>query len=305
MKNSSWFVVINPKAGSGKAKKIWEKTKKELTRLEVSFDYSISEYAGHEQEISKNAVVNGYSQIISIGGDGTTQKVVRGVYMQDKIPAKNVLIGVIPSGTGNDWIKSHGIPLDYKKALSIVIKKKTKTQDLGKIEVLGNKPGVYHFINYAGAGFDCFVLSHLKQYKKFGPLSYFLCAIANFMKFKNIPVTIELDALKIKSSVFLLGVGLCSFTGGGMRLTKDADPFDGYFNITVAQDFTKFDIIKNLPKLFNGGIFKDKKVFTYKSKKVKIFSAKEGVVSQIDGEVLEKGSLVYSIVKGGFTFCSP
>jgi diacylglycerol kinase family enzyme len=225
--------------------------------------------------------------------------------MQEKIPAKNVLIGVIPSGTGNDWIKSHGIPLDYKKALSIVIKKKTKTQDLGKIEVLGNKPGVYHFINYAGAGFDCFVLSRLKQYKKFGPLSYFLCAIANFMKFKNIPVTIELDALKIKSSVFLLGVGLCSFTGGGMRLTKDADPFDGYFNITVAQDFTKFDIIKNLPKLFNGGIFKDKKVFTYKSKKVKIFSAKEGVVSQIDGEVLEKGSLVYSIVKGGFTFCSP
>ena len=305
MKNSSWFVVINPKAGSGKAKKIWEKTKKELTRLEVSFDYSISEYAGHEQEISKNAVVNGYSQIISIGGDGTTQKVVRGVYMQDKIPAKNVLIGVIPSGTGNDWIKSHGIPLNYKKALSIVIKKKTKTQDLGKIEVLGNKPGVYHFINYAGAGFDCFVLSRLKQYKKFGPLSYFLFAIANFMKFKNIPVTIELDALKIKSSVFLLGVGLCSFTGGGMRLTKDADPFDGYFNITVAQDFTKFDIIKNLPKLFNGGIFKDKKVFTYKSKKVKIFSAKEGVVSQIDGEVLEKGSLVYSIVKGGFTFCSP
>ena len=53
MKNSSWFVVINPKAGSGKAKKIWEKIKKELTRLEVSFDYSISEYAGHEQEISK------------------------------------------------------------------------------------------------------------------------------------------------------------------------------------------------------------------------------------------------------------
>ena len=171
--------------------------------------------------------------------------------------------------------------------------------------MLGSSPGVYYFINYAGAGFDCFVLSRLKQYKKFGPLSYFLCAIANFMKFKNIPVTIELDTLKIQSRIFLLGVGLCSFTGGGMRLTKDANPFDGFFNITVAQDFTKLDIIKNLPKLFNGEIFKDKKVFTYKSKKIKISSAKEEVVSQIDGEVLEKGSLVYSIVRSGFTFCSP
>ncbi len=90
-----------------------------------------------------------------------------------------------------------------------------------------------------------------------------------------------------------------------MRLTKDADPFDGCFDITIAQDFTKLDIVKNIPRLFNGGLFKDKKVFTHRSKTVRIGSKESPVISQIDGEVLEKGVLVYTLIPEGFTFCSP
>jgi diacylglycerol kinase (ATP) len=102
----------------------------------------------------------------------------------------------------------------------------------------------------------------------------------------------------------LLGIGLCSFTGGGMQLTKNADPFDGLFDITIAQDFTKFDILRNLPRLFNGELFKDRKVFTCRSKKIQVRSGSGDVLSQADGEILEKGVLNYSIVPGGFRYCS-
>jgi len=304
-KANHWYAVVNPSAGSGKTIKLWEAIKTALEASGLILEYAFSEYAGHEAILSREAILRGHAQIIAVGGDGTIQKVVRGVYMQNKVPVKKILIGVIPSGTGNDWIKSHGIPLDYKKAIKIILKKNIKTQDVGKIEVFGKTKREYHFINYAGAGFDCFVLSRLDRYKKFGPLSYFICAIINFMKFKNLPVSIELDALKVRANVFLLGVGLCSFTGGGMRLTKDADPFDGCFDITIAQDFTKLDIVKNIPRLFNGGLFKDKKVFTHRSKTVRVGSKERPVVSQIDGEVLEKGVLVYTLIPEGFTFCSP
>ena len=90
-----------------------------------------------------------------------------------------------------------------------------------------------------------------------------------------------------------------------MRLTKNADPFDGLFDITIAQDFTKVDIIKNLPRLFNGKLFKDKKVFTHTSKTIRVSSGNNGVLSQADGELLEKGCLAYSIVPGGLRYCSP
>jgi diacylglycerol kinase family enzyme len=149
------------------------------------------------------------------------------------------------------------------------------------------------------------VLSQLHHYKRFGPFSYFLCAIVNFMRFKNLKINVVLDSTSIEASAFLLGIGLCSFTGGGMRLTKNADPFDGLFDITIAQDFTKVDIIKNLPRLFNGKLFKDKKVFTHTSKTIRVSSGNNGVLSQADGELLEKGCLTYSIVPGGLRYCSP
>ena len=62
-----------------------------------------------------------------VGCDGTMQKVVSGVYSQGKAAPKNILIGVIPSGTGNDWIRTHKIPSDYKSAIKVILNQKTKT----------------------------------------------------------------------------------------------------------------------------------------------------------------------------------
>ena len=303
-KTNRWFVVVNPIAGSGKGKELWDKIKKELDVAGLVFDYAFSEYAGHETVLSKAAVLGGYTQIISIGGDGTIQKVVTGIYSQEKLSPKQIVLGVVACGTGNDWIKTHNIPLNYKKAIQVIVNKKTKAQDLGKIQISGTENKTLYFINYAGSGFDCFVLSQLHHYKRFGSFSYFLSAIVNFMRFKNLKINVVLDSTSIEANAFLLGIGLCSFTGGGMRLTKNADPFDGLFDITIAQDFTKVDIIKNLPRLFNGKLFKDKKVFTHTSKTLRVSSGNSGILSQADGEILEKGVLNYSIVPGGFRYCS-
>ena len=90
-----------------------------------------------------------------------------------------------------------------------------------------------------------------------------------------------------------------------MRLVKDANPNNGQFNITVAENFTKMDIVRNIPKLFNGGIFKDKKVSTHLSSSVRVSCEKNDVVSQADGEVLAGGSLHYQIERDGLTFCAP
>ena len=217
-KTNGWFVVVNPKAGSGKTKALWSKIKSALEAAGLVFEYAFSEYAGHETVLSRAAVLGGYAQIISVGGDGTIQKVVNGIYSQKKLSPKLVVVGVIACGTGNDWIKTHNIPLDYKKAVQVIVNKKVKAQDLGKLQISGKKNKTLYFINYAGAGFDCFVLSKLYRYKRFGALSYFLCALVNFMRFKNLRITVVLDSATVEANIFLLGIGLCSFTGGGMRL---------------------------------------------------------------------------------------
>ena len=89
-KTNRWFVVVNPIAGSGKGKELWDKIKNELDAAGLVFDYAFSEYAGHETVLSKAAVLGGYTQIISIGGDGTIQKVINGIYSQEKFSPKQM-----------------------------------------------------------------------------------------------------------------------------------------------------------------------------------------------------------------------
>ena len=305
MNSSSWFVIVNPASGSGKTRGRWKKIKHELIAAGIRFEFGLTQYSGEEASLAASAVTKGFQKIIVVGGDGTMQKVVSGVYSQGKVAPKNILIGVIPSGTGNDWIRTHKIPSDYKRAIKVILNQKTKTQDVGRLTVSGGKTSSVVFINYSGMGFDCFVLSRLDQYKRFGPLSYFFCAIMNFLKYRNISLRIQLDEKVISTNIFLLGIGLCSFTGGGMRLAKDANPNNGLFCVTVAENFTKMDVVRNIPKLFNGGIFQDKKVSTHLSSSVRVSCEKNDIVSQADGEILPEGALYYQIERDGLTFCAP
>ena len=71
-----------------------------------------------------------------MGGDGTLHNVVNGIMSQNKIPSKSIHVGMIPIGTGNDWVKTHQIPATIKPAIDTILKGNISTQDIGKIEFL-------------------------------------------------------------------------------------------------------------------------------------------------------------------------
>ena len=142
-----------------------------------------------------------------------------------------------------------------------------------------------YFITYSGVGFDSFMLKKIQSYKWLGKFSYLFCALMNFMNYKNIEVEIETDDAKINSKV-LLGVGLCKFTGGGMQLIRTPAGNSGQLNMTIAQDLSKTEIIKIFFSLFNGGVFKKRKILTLSSKKILIVAKNTVLTCQGDGEIL-------------------
>ena len=98
-------------------------------------------------------------------------------------------------------------------------------------------------------------------------------------------------------------IGLCKYSGGGMQLTKSPDPLDGLLDLTIAKDLNKFEIIKNLAKLFNGTITNHKKVTTLKTKCVTIeINQKMAPYIQADGELIGTGNIEVSIIKKAFSF---
>ena len=300
-----WFIIANPCSNSGKTARLIDLVKDRLESNSISYQIRVTKYSGDEISIVEEATLASYYKILAIGGDGTVQKVVAGITIQKNIPTEKMIFGLIPSGTGNDWAKSKKIPSDVSKAVDVLINGSINKQDVGVAKIVG-KSGIKirYFVTYSGVGFDSFMLKKIEAYKWLGKFSYLVCATMNFAKYKNIPLKLITSKTEIEAEVFLLGVGICKYTGGGMRLIKNPKGNDGLLNITIAQEFSKFDIIRNFFNLFNGSIFKQRKVLTLLDSSAKICAKNGDLVCQGDGEIFGVGKIEYSVIKQGLRYLS-
>jgi YegS/Rv2252/BmrU family lipid kinase len=298
-----WFVVINPTSGNGASKKLWPKIEQLLLTYRFDFEYAFTAHPKHSVELTQKAINKGFTNIISVGGDGALHNIVNGIMSQDKVASSNITVGVVPIGTGNDWVKTYGIPKDIETAIQIIKNGNTKRQDLGKIELLNQNMPLVYFNNLAGVGFDGFVVSKVKRYKHFGALAYLIGTVMGLFAFKNFIVEISLNTETKTTKSLMILIGLCKYSGGGMQLTKNPCPSDGLFDVTVAENFIKWDIVKNIFKLFNGAVVNFKKVQTIKTKSITIKILQEDKpFIQADGELIGVGDFKVSILQNAFSF---
>ncbi|AOW21107.1 diacylglycerol/lipid kinase family protein [Urechidicola croceus] len=301
----NWFVIINPTSGRGKFKKLIPKLLLELELNNIWFEFKITQYQKHAVDIARNAISKGYKNIISVGGDGTLHNVVNGIMSQSIVNTSDIKLAVIPIGTGNDWVKSYKIPRKFKKNIKIITQGNSIYQDIGKINFENiNKP--IYFNNIAGIGFDGYVVNRIKKYKKYGSLSYLIGSISGFYKYKPIPLKIEFNNKEFIEISFMTLIGLCKFSGGGMKLTKNPDPFDGLFEITIVKNISIFNLFKNLFKLFNGTIINHEMVENYKTNRIKITLIDESEpYIQADGEVLNTSDFEIELIPKAIQFIVP
>jgi len=100
--------------------------------------------------------------------------------------------------------------------------------------------------------------------------------------------------------------GICKYSGGGLQLTKNPIPNDGLIDITIVKNFSFFDILLNLHKLYNGRIVNHKKIENYKLKSLKIEQiSHQSSFIEADGEMVGKGSLKISIFPKAIQFIIP
>lgn len=301
--SNSWFVIINPTSGNGSAKKKWPKIQELLKANYFTFNFAFTEYAGHSTTLVKEAISDGFKNIISIGGDGTLHNIVNGIMTQTNVSSSQIHVGVIPIGTGNDWVKTHNITKDFKQAIQIIKNGTTATQDIGKIEFLNQRKLPVYFNNLAGVGFDGYVVSKVDKYKHIGALAYLYGAIISLFSFKKFESKVSVNSEVISGKTLMVLIGVCKYSGGGMQLTNTPNPFDGLFDISVAKNFSKLDIIKNVTKLFNGKISNHRKVKPVKSNHmtVEINQGKAPLI-QADGELIGSGNIKITLIQNAFSF---
>lgn len=297
-----WLVIVNPNAGKGKGKKDWGKISGFLTKENIPFTVNFTGSKGHAINLTLEAIKSGFRKIITVGGDGTLNEVLNGVFLNSTCPPADMLLALIPVGTGNDWGRMFGIPLDYEKAVKIIRDRKTLIHDVGLVSFHnGGEKMTRYFINIAGLGFESVVVRKTNIQKDKGcggKLIYFYNLLTSLLSYRNTEAEIEIDGKKISANIFSVNIGNGRYCGGGMRQTPDAVPDDGLLDVTIINGMGKFEIIRNLKILYDGTILSHPKILGYKGKNIKVRSDSV-LFTEADGESLGHTPAEFSIIPSG------
>jgi len=294
-----WTVIVNPNAGSGRGKKDWKRIAGLLADHHISYSPAFTLSQKHAIALTHDAIKKGYRNFIVVGGDGTMNEVVNGIFTQKHCPSIEITLSQVTVGTGNDWAKMFGIPHEYEKAVGVVSSGKTRLQDVGLAEYINNDLRERrYFLNIAGLGFDALVVrktNFQKERGRKGRALYFVNLLTSLLQYSNTLTEVDIDGRKVKGKVFTISVGIGRFSGGGMLQTPRAVPDDGLFDITIVKNIGKGDIILSLKKLYDGTILEHPKIEGFTGKDIAIDS-KPPIHLETDGETLGHSPVRFRIL---------
>ncbi|WP_395534612.1 diacylglycerol/lipid kinase family protein [Neobacillus thermocopriae] len=273
------YFIINPSAGNGRCLNIWQKIEQTLIQENIHFHAFFTEYRGHATKIaSQIAVIHDHPKlVIAVGGDGTLHEVLNGIKNH-----KNIKIGLIPGGSGNDFSREFQIPQDPLDALKVLLrlrKDRPAFIDIGKIMF---QDGTEHyFINNMGAGFDALVAYKVNHSKVksilnklgFGRLVYVYFLLKELFLYKTNTIDLMIDGTKSTfKQTWFVTVSNQPYYGGGMKIAPDAAPDDGLLDITVVYQLSRLKLLLVFMTVFWGKHIHFKEVKTFRGKTIKIQS---------------------------------
>lgn len=299
MNQAGWIAIVNRTAGGGKTGVDWPRISLLLDRYGIQYTPVFTDRRLHASVIARNKINEGYSRIIVVGGDGTMNEAINGVFAQKRLRTTEVMLGMISVGTGNDWAKMFDIPTDYEAAVRTIREQKTFLQDAGLVTYRRNgKEWNRYFINIAGMGFGARVAERTNKMKdkgKSGTLLYFYNIFFSLVKYKSLKAAIHLDGTTLDRKIFSLNVGIGKYNGGGMIQVPHAVADDGLYSITLIRKMGKLNVVANIRRLYKGTIAGHSRVETFMARSVRIDGSSRLQI-ETDGETLGYSPASFSII---------
>src|SRR5205085_12066903 len=125
--------IINPVSGGGAALKAWRAARPALVNAGIKVREHFTTCAGDAAEITRAALIEGVTQVVAVGGDGTLSEVVNGYLNDDGQPINPAAaIALLPAGTGTDFCKTLGIR-NLQQAIRALAGTASRMIDAGRI----------------------------------------------------------------------------------------------------------------------------------------------------------------------------
>ena len=236
------FVIFNPASGRGLGARRIEAYRALLKQHLPGATLVETTRPGEEAELADRAVAEGYGVVATAGGDGTLGNVA------DRLVAAarpGVALGLLPSGTGNDFGRSLGLsPADPREAVQVLARGRTRRVDVGRLdtpsaaEYAPERKEARHFLNLIGFGFDVAVIDAAAHARFLtGEPLYKVTALQQLFRFAGVPVGVEGASGAVRSGEHLmLTVSNGRFFGGGFPIAPTARVDDGQLHACCIGD---------------------------------------------------------------------
>jgi len=239
----------------------------------------------------------GYRRYMVYGGDGSMHHFINALYCISADAISTVKIGIIPAGTGNDWVRN--LSNDPYFSLQNYIQNKSQKLDIGKIYFQDGS--VRFFFNMGGIGFNGDVIQKVEKFKFLGIFSYYFALIYSFFGYKARKLSIGIDQEKIEKNTFILSIGLGKYAGGNMKLCPNAILDDGYFDINLIEEIGLWKLVRYLHTLTDGSYLQYIDCISKRVKSLDIIQNSE-LYAEADGEFLGNNIAKFEIVEKGCEF---
>ncbi|MCD6347959.1 MAG: diacylglycerol kinase family lipid kinase [Bacteroidales bacterium] len=268
--------------------------------------------AMHATDLTIRAIEDGCEYLIAVGGDGTLNEVVNGFLSHGGKGKSNVVLGVLPWGTGNDFVRSIGMDKSVRQLAELIDDRCVKDIDAGQISILQSN-GEYlnrYFDNIADLGIGADVVArvngvHLRKKVLGGTLIFFLTALKTFMIYKHKKVKVSWPGFSWEGPLLSLVVANGRFFGSGLGIAPDALLDDGKFQVIIFGNLSVLDYLKKYGKLRRAERIDLPEIYYKESAQVSVFTALKDVSVEADGELSGKAPVSFKCLPAVLPFLIP
>lgn len=274
--------VVNRAAGGGRCGKQVDAVVEHLSVQGVDLEIAESVRPGHGTDLARAAYADGVRHFIAFGGDGTAYEIVNGVFPAS-LTHGPITLAFQPLGTGNSFLRDFSQE-GLTHATRALIEGQHRPCDVLHMQ---HRDGALYYINLLSMGFaaDVAVMTN-RNFKSFGPLAYLLGVFACLVKLNRrvIPIRLDDDAHFDRQRSLFLTFNNSKFTGGKMMIAPAAETDSGFIDLVRWGPIGRFDLIRNLHKLYDGSHVRHPQATTRRVRQVE-FDLSEPLDIMVDGEV--------------------
>lgn len=276
-------IIVNPYAGRWKARQSIPDIEAACAEVGLDYELVVTDAPDHGIELAREAVLAGYSPIVSAGGDGSISEVVNGMLAASGGEQPRPPLGIIPLGSADDFSDMMGLPKDIVAACRVILEGCERTVDLGTVN--GRL-----FDNNSAVGLEPMVtITQERMTRLRGIPRYVVAALRAILAHRPWRMRLEWDEGEYEGDVTLVSVGNTRRTGGVFYMTPQAAPDDGLLDFVFAGGLGRLRLLRLLPTTFDGSHVERPEVHSQRTTRLTI-TCTPATPIQADGELFERAA---------------